>query len=81
MTTLRTEFNQSDDPTFEEDPPLAAEPPAPLDEMQQQLRDLENAILATAATTWSHRIAIARATGNEKDYRAACALDGIDPGF
>jgi len=83
MTLLREEFGRTDDPEFiEEDAPVA-EPPAPTDEtsVEHQLRDLEDAIIGAAAKLWQHRIAIARATGNEKDFRAACAADGIDPGF
>ena len=81
MAVLRAEFGQSDDPEFIEEDAPEPEPPAPLDETEQQLRDLENAIIGAAAKLWQHRIAIARVMADETKYRAACAADGIDPGF
>jgi hypothetical protein len=81
MTKLREEFGRDDSPVFIEEDAPEPEPPAPLDEMEHQLRDLENAIIGAAAKLWQHRIAIARATADETRYRQACLADGIDPGF
>jgi hypothetical protein len=81
MASLRAEFNQSDDPIFEEDPPLPTEPFEPLGESDEQLLDLENAILAAAASLWATRVAVARVAQGESEYRRLCAADNIDPGF
>jgi hypothetical protein len=82
MTTARAEFGRDhDDVEFIEDEPdaPAIESAEPMDKAQQELRDNEDAILSALATLWVTRIAIARATGNLKDYTAACAAEGIKP--
>jgi hypothetical protein len=78
MTTARAEFGRDDGVTFIEDDAdaedLAFDPDAP-----DELTAIEDAILATLARLWVHRVAIARATGNQKAYVAACLIEGIEP--
>ena len=70
------EFIEDDDP----DTP-AFELPAQieLEPLERELIENEDAILDSLANIWMYRVAIARATRNEKDYRAACAAEGIKP--
>jgi hypothetical protein len=77
MSSLRAEFGRDDDPVFVEDDDtedLAFDPDAP-----DELTAIENAIIAAAARLWVHRIAIARACGNQKAYVAACLIEKIQP--
>ena len=64
---------------IEDDAPAMSAAPEPIDEAQRTLDENADAILSALATLWALRVAIARATGNEKDYRAACAAEGIKP--
>jgi hypothetical protein len=76
MTTARAECGRDDDPEFieEGDEDLAFDP-----EASDELTAIEDQILATLARLWTHRIAIARACGNQKAYVAACLIEGIEP--
>ena len=83
MTSLRAELGCNDEMEFIEDEPDAIVTPqraaVTMDETQSELRDNADAILTALASLWSHRVAIARATGNKTAYLAACAAEGITP--
>lgn len=82
MAAARAEFGRNDDPEWveaDDDSSAAVAPPIPLNPIDRELLDNENAVLAALSNLWTWRLAIVRATGNKNDYVAGCLADGISP--